>query len=710
MRFTQDSPILPDVWTAFAAAPHQPRDLLLNPYKGERTGQVVKRLRERIEALRAPANGEPLSWGHEAPRIAHVPGLVIARLYFNEVIRLVLPSTHWWSERWPELRRALGSAPQDYDPATPFFSEAESATLAGWMAEEWSPRPSRPSADTGPPPPYDVLKLVRLAGLLALGKAGALDPADLEGDPAAARMPPARALVDAFGELFRVFPVNPDNPPNPRSIWNVTLNREAAPMVNRSTKAMKADAGRRLFEISCRELRWAVIDSGVDATHPAFADWATPSEDAPHPDEGFARAPLTADRRRSRVVRTFDFAELRDLLDLDFLIALEAEFDDILVVEADLVQELERRVSLAQQALDALLDEPELPEPMRFEAARSHHARCKVMERLVQTAHSQILAREPESSRLPGSAAKRQARRWIGVLKDRIDLGMEIDWSTLEPLIEDLTPDTPPLAHGTNVAGVLAANWREPSPNAESGWADRLVGVCPDIELVDLRVLTLGPGGIFAPHDFEVISALKFVAHLNDRAGSLYIHGANLSIAIAHDVTRFACGRTPICEECERLVASGVVVVAAAGNSGYANSPEAAERFYRSGSIADPGNAEGVITVGATHRSRPHEYGVSYFSSRGPTGDGRQKPDLVAPGEKIETPSPGQRSNIVDGTSFAAPHASGAAAMLMARYSELMGQPQRIKRILKDTATDLGRERDFQGAGMLDILRALQSI
>jgi hypothetical protein len=48
--------------------------------------------------------------------------------------------------------------------------------------------------------------------------------------------------------------------------------------------------------------------------------------------------------------------------------------------------------------------------------------------------------------------------------------------------------------------------------------------------------------------------------------------------------------------------------------------------------------------------------------------------------------------------------------MLMARYSELIGQPRRIKHIICDTATDLGRERSFQGSGMLDVLRALQSI
>ncbi|HXO30127.1 MAG TPA: S8 family serine peptidase, partial [Thermoanaerobaculia bacterium] len=131
---------------------------------------------------------------------------------------------------------------------------------------------------------------------------------------------------------------------------------------------------------------------------------------------------------------------------------------------------------------------------------------------------------------------------------------------------------------------------------------------------------------------------------------------------------------------------------------------------YNSISITDPGNADLVITVGATHRFRPHTYGVSYFSSRGPTGDGRRKPDLVAPGEKITAPLPDGLFGLKDGTSMAAPHVSGAAALLMARYNELVGQPLRIKQILCETATDLGRERYFQGAGMLDVLRALQAV
>jgi subtilisin family serine protease len=60
------------------------------------------------------------------------------------------------------------------------------------------------------------------------------------------------------------------------------------------------------------------------------------------------------------------------------------------------------------------------------------------------------------------------------------------------------------------------------------------------------------------------------------------------------------------------------------------------------------------------------------------------------------------------GTSQAAPHVSGVAAMLLGRYAELRGKPRRVKSILCETATDLGRLQDFQGAGLVDALRALQ--
>ena len=77
--------------------------------------------------------------------------------------------------------------------------------------------------------------------------------------------------------------------------------------------------------------------------------------------------------------------------------------------------------------------------------------------------------------------------------------------------------------------------------------------MCPDISLYDFRVL--GPD--LKETEFAIIAALQFIRYLNDRDNFLTIHGANLSLSIPHDVHNFACGRTPICNECERVVDSG---------------------------------------------------------------------------------------------------------------------------------------------------------
>ena len=284
--------------------------------------------------------------------------------------------------------------------------------------------------------------------------------------------------------------------------------------------------------------------------------------------------------------------------------------------------------------------------------------------------------------------------------------GRSINWELVEPLVELHPLEAAPLSnHGTHVAGIIGAR-RPEAATAED--RDANDGMCPDITLYDFRVIA----GTVKETEFAIIAALQYIRYLNERNSFITIHGANLSLSIPHDVRNYACGRTPICNECERLVNSGVVVVAAAGNRGYQNfeTQDGIYEGYAAFSVTDPGNADGVITVGATHRYWPHTYGVSFFSSRGPTGDGRIKPDLVAPGERIRAPLPGKQWGDLDGTSMAAPHVSGAAAMLMARYSELVGQPRRIKEILCRSATDLGREKTFQGHGMLDVLRAFQSI
>jgi serine protease AprX len=233
--------------------------------------------------------------------------------------------------------------------------------------------------------------------------------------------------------------------------------------------------------------------------------------------------------------------------------------------------------------------------------------------------------------------------------------------------------------------------------------------MCPDIKLFDFRVV----GHSEADSEFAVMGVLQYIKWLNERNNYMVIHGVNMSLSLPYDVRNYACGQTPVCKESERLVDSGVVVVVAAGNQGYsANFSRSDKHFtgFQAISVTDPGNAEKVITVGATHGNRPHTYGVSFFSGRSPTGDGRLKPDLVAPGEKILAPGMHHQSVTLDGTSMVAPHVSGAAAMLMARHREFIGNPEKIKKVLVETATDLGRERAFQGHGMLDILRAIQSV
>jgi len=84
-------------------------------------------------------------------------------------------------------------------------------------------------------------------------------------------------------------------------------------------------------------------------------------------------------------------------------------------------------------------------------------------------------------------------------------------------------------------------------------------------------------------------------------------------------------------------------------------------------SIAVPGDMVDVLTVGAVPWMSPFE--IEYYSSGGPTTDGRLKPDLVAPDQVSSVSYAGQPEGFA-GTSAAAPHAAGAAAILKAMYPE----------------------------------------
>lgn len=599
-RFTQDSPVMPAVWLRFADPSVKEVDILLTPAQSVDPAALASDVRERLG---------------DAPNasVAYSGSYVAATLSLDQLVHAVLPLSDWWAQVWgasegdeievkPKLRaERLAGAPMS---EVAWLARVLGAIDTLRDAREDAP-PSRPSGE----PEEERRPGPRLPGWEDA-------PIEIDDKKILAR---GRKLLGTTTEVL---------PAGAGSLWRVTLNRPAYPAVFRSRATVKADAVTRLFDVDCSGLTWAIVDTGIDATHPAFRSWKAPGEQF---EAAFDEA-----GNHTRVEATYDLTRLR--------IAQRAIQDQ---KQGDIDPAVARIV-------DEYGDE--------LESMRTH-----------------LLNRRP------------------------------LDWTLLEPLLRvPHTQDgyTPPVDdHGTHVAGILAADW----PDARAEGADyELVGLCPDLRLYDLRVF---PPDHTPGDEFTVSAALQFVDYLNGFGRKIAVAGANVSLSVPYELSAFGCGQTPVCQEANRLVSGGVVVVAAAGNRGreeYILDKELIEGF-RMISLTDPGNAEDVITVGATHATNPHAYGVSYFSSRGPTGDGRRKPDLVAPGEKIQAPAVGHRATVMDGTSQAAPHVSGAAALLLARHRELIGKPQRVKRLLMDTATDLEREPYFQGAGLVDALRAAQA-
>ncbi len=269
--------------------------------------------------------------------------------------------------------------------------------------------------------------------------------------------------------------------------------------------------------------------------------------------------------------------------------------------------------------------------------------------------------------------------------------------------------------HGTHVAATIAGGLvLKRAPDSEEML--RLDGIAPEARLYGFKVLKDNGNG----EDAFIIKALDAIAELNEKAGQLVIHGVNLSLGGGFDPSVFGCGHTPLCQELRRLWQQGVLVVVAAGNEGYAvlESEEGAVPANMDLSIGDPANLEEAIAVGSVHKTNPHTYGVSYFSSRGPTADGRLKPDLVAPGEKIlsarhswSAKGTTARDLYVEmsGTSMAAPHVSGLLAAFLSARREFAGYPDRVKAILLEHCTDLARDPYIQGRGMPNLVKMLMN-
>lgn len=287
------------------------------------------------------------------------------------------------------------------------------------------------------------------------------------------------------------------------------------------------------------------------------------------------------------------------------------------------------------------------------------------------------------------------------------------------------------LGHGTHMAGLIAGeitassalilqiNQKEAASTSDAIITiDSVSGLAPRCKLVSLKVLDDHGEGEAS----LVIEALRWVRDINRQSGAIQIHGVSLGVWFNYDADQFACGFSPLCAEVNELVRAGVVVVAAAGNEGSSRVNSLAG-IQGGGlmSITDPGNAELAITVGSTH-SDSKARGVSYFSSKGPTADGRQKPDLVAPGERMLSCVPDPRSATgalssatrvaryaeSTGGSAAVAFASGAIAALLSVRRHLIGRPLEVKRLLTQTAQDLQRDRYAQGHGAIDLMEALE--
>ncbi|GAA3038494.1 S8 family peptidase [Actinokineospora globicatena] len=238
---------------------------------------------------------------------------------------------------------------------------------------------------------------------------------------------------------------------------------------------------------------------------------------------------------------------------------------------------------------------------------------------------------------------------------------------TDDPSAEDV------VGHGTHVASIVA------------GGGAKYRGVANGAKVLDAKALSRDGGQlswIIAGVEWAVDSGAKVV---------------NLSLG-ASDTPEV----DPLEETVNRLTAErGTLFVVSAGNSGPSSQ-----------SVGTPGSADAALTVGSVERDDT----VSFFSSRGPrVGDGAIKPDVTAPGSGIvaakaangvigDPVEPGYVG--LSGTSMAAPHVAGAAALLAQQHPEWTGA--QLKAVLTASAKPTAGESVFaQGSGRVDVAKAL---
>lgn len=234
--------------------------------------------------------------------------------------------------------------------------------------------------------------------------------------------------------------------------------------------------------------------------------------------------------------------------------------------------------------------------------------------------------------------------------------------------------------HGTHVAGIIAG-----SGAASDG---KYRGVAPDALILSARVLGSGGSGqqswVMAGIEWAVERGVKVI---------------NMSLGGPPEP---GDGTDALSAQVDAAVRAGVVCCVAAGNSGRAGNS----------TVGSPGAAREAITVGATVGDPSHGWDeITDFSSRGPTADGRVKPDICLPGFNIIA-ARGSGTSLgrpvddhytsASGTSMATPHAAGAVALLFQAEPGLT--PAQVKDRVLRAAQDMGQEPNWQGRGRENVL------
>jgi serine protease AprX len=221
--------------------------------------------------------------------------------------------------------------------------------------------------------------------------------------------------------------------------------------------------------------------------------------------------------------------------------------------------------------------------------------------------------------------------------------------------------------HGTHCASIAAG-------------ATAPKGVAPNASLMGCKVLNSSGSG----SESTIIAGIEWAVTNGADIISMSLGGAG------------GDGTSAMAQQADWAVDQGVVVVCVVGGDGACCS------------VGTPGDAQKVITVTASDKSDA----LASFNSRGPTTDGRIKPDIAAPGVSIYAADAGTSCSDValSGSSMAAPHIAGVAALMLDARST--ATPLQIKNCLGATAIDKGNTNKdcLWGWGRVDAYAAVQQV